>query len=187
MAVRSRFWLVALAAGLLAALMIGLPTVMFPSPFFVRMTPVRTQDYVIWLATAALLGPLIGTYVAPGAAGTVARPPTRTGGDGSGCTVAGGVLSLLAVGCPVCNKVVLLLLGASGALTYFAPLQPLLGLASLALLAFTLVTRLRAVGLARPRSLRAPLTANAVRPSVLRPDVGGRAARFGSGASLAQP
>jgi len=67
MGVRSRFWLVELAAGVLAALMIGLPTVMFPSPFFVRMTPVRTPDYAMWLATAALLGPLIGTYVAAGA------------------------------------------------------------------------------------------------------------------------
>lgn len=72
MGVRSRVWLVELAAGVLAALMIGLPTVMFPSPFFVRMTPVRTPDCAIWLATAALLGPLIGTYVAAGAAGAPA-------------------------------------------------------------------------------------------------------------------
>ena len=35
------------------------------------------------------------------------------------------LLAFLAVGCPLCNKVVVLLLGASGALTYFEPIQPL--------------------------------------------------------------
>jgi hypothetical protein len=50
------------------------------------------------------------------------------------------------VGCPVCNKLVVLLLGAGGALSYFAPLQPVLGMVSLALLAYALCTRLRALG-----------------------------------------
>jgi hypothetical protein len=52
------------------------------------------------------------------------------------------VLSFFAVGCPVCNKVVLLALGASGAVTWFAPLQPLLALVSVAGLAWALRTRL---------------------------------------------
>lgn len=171
----------ALADGALRTLMIALPTVMFPSRFFVSRRLVRTKDGVIWLATAALLGPRIGTYVAPGAA---SRPLAATGGDGSGSTVAGVVFSLLAVGRPVCDKVVLLLLGADGAMTYSAPQRPLRGPA---LLAFTLVTRLRAVDLARPRRHRAPLTANAAGPSVTRPDVAGREARSGSDASVARP
>ncbi|WP_326771093.1 hypothetical protein OG978_44555 (plasmid) [Streptomyces sp. NBC_01591] len=45
---------------------------------------------------------------------------------------------------PVCNKVVLLLLGASGALSYWAPLQPLVALASAALLAEAALRRLSA-------------------------------------------
>ena len=44
----------------------------------------------------------------------------------------GGALTFFAVGCPVCNKLVVLALGFSGALTYFAPLQPALGIAALA-------------------------------------------------------
>ncbi len=56
---------------------------------------------------------------------------------------AGGIAAFLAIGCPICNKVVVAALGVSGALNVFAPLQPLIGGASVALLAGTLLWRLR--------------------------------------------
>jgi hypothetical protein len=49
------------------------------------------------------------------------------------------------VGCPICNKLVVLLLGTSGALTFFGPAQLYIGLVSLALLGWTLRLRARAV------------------------------------------
>jgi len=52
------------------------------------------------------------------------------------------VLSVFAIGCPVCNKLVVLALGTGGALTYFAPVQPVLGLLSVGLLFYVLYTRL---------------------------------------------
>lgn len=55
-----------------------------------------------------------------------------------------GLLGYLAVGCPVCNKVVVLALGTSGAMTWFAPLQPVLALASVVLLLVALRSRLQA-------------------------------------------
>src|SRR5262245_63470348 len=103
---------------------------MLPSPFFVRMTPVRPLDYVFWCASAALLVPLLATYVAPRAGGAGPRAACALPAAGGGPTTLGGVLALLAVGCPVCNKLVVLALGAGGALTFFAPLQPVLGVAS---------------------------------------------------------
>jgi hypothetical protein len=51
--------------------------------------------------------------------------------------------AFLAIGCPVCNKIALVLLGTSGAMTLFAPIQPIIGAASLMLLAATLAWRLR--------------------------------------------
>jgi hypothetical protein len=48
------------------------------------------------------------------------------------------LLSVLAIGCPVCNKLVVLALGVGGALTYFAPVQPILGFLSVGLLAYAL-------------------------------------------------
>jgi len=137
---RPTFWLVAIAAGIATAVIIGLPTVLIPSPLFARMTPVRPLDYVFWVTTAVLAGLLTATYFpsATGIAITCASKPERL--------TVGGLLSTLAVGCPVCNKVAVLLLGTSGAIAYFAPLQPLLGAAGVALLAVTLVARLRALG-----------------------------------------
>jgi hypothetical protein len=160
---QARFWLVALAGAVVAAVVSGLPTVMFPNPFFVRMTPVRPLDYVFWLASAALLGPLLASYVVPGAVGPLGarrgaacpvRPVPANGDGGAQRAAAGGLLSVFAVGCPVCNKLVVLALGAGGALTWFAPLQPVLGAVAVALLAFTLRARLRALGVTGPAALR---------------------------------
>ncbi len=127
-------WGLAMLGAITAALLIGLPTATIENPWFARMTPVRPQDYIILAVTAALSGLLAGTFAAQ---------PAASGGQSR--VLAGGSLSLLAVGCPVCNKLVVLLLGASGAMTFFAPLQLYLGLASLALLAWTLRLRVRAL------------------------------------------
>lgn len=128
-----RGWLTALAAATGSAVLMGIPTVMFDNPWFRRMTPTRPQDYVFWLLSAALLGLIAGTYA------------RRDGGDGEGRVLAGGFLSYLAIGCPICNKVVVLLLGVSGALTFFGPAQLFIGAGSVLLLAWTLLLRARAV------------------------------------------
>ena len=125
--------LVALAAALLTAVVVGVPTGIIRTPLYTRMTPVLWWNYPVWAATAILEGLLCATYVRAGPAAT--RP---------GRLIGGGLLATFAVGCPVCNKLVVLALGVSGALTYFAPLQPLLALASLGLLAYALRARLRA-------------------------------------------
>jgi hypothetical protein len=52
-------------------------------------------------------------------------------------------LAYLAIGCPVCNKFALLLLGTTGAMNLYAPIQPYLGAIGIALLAVALVVRLR--------------------------------------------
>lgn len=52
------------------------------------------------------------------------------------------MLSFLAVGCPVCNKAVLLAVGSSGALRWFAPAQPIVSVVGLVLLVWAVRTRL---------------------------------------------
>jgi hypothetical protein len=101
------------------------------------------------LAATAILGGLV-------AASYVRSPVERTG---SARTAGGGLLSVLAIGCPVCNKLVVLALGTSGALAVWAPLQPLLAIASVALLGWALRTRLAAEGACRLPAPEAPPTA----------------------------
>jgi hypothetical protein len=109
------------AAAAVLAVAAGAPTDVIPTPLFGRMTPVQWWSYPILAATAALGGLVTATYVR-----SPAQPVglTRTAGR--------GLLSALAIGCPVCNKLVVMLLGISGALTVWAPLQPVLGLLSVA-------------------------------------------------------
>ncbi|HKX67075.1 MAG TPA: hypothetical protein VJN29_07600, partial [Intrasporangium sp.] len=59
---------------------------------------------------------------------------TVGGDDSSVPTLSAAGLALFAVACPVCNKIVLVALGTSGALGVWAPLQPWLAMISLAAL-----------------------------------------------------
>lgn len=126
---------VAASAAALWAILSGTPTDIVDTPLFVRMTPVVWWDYPFWAASAVLVGLLAATYV-----------PTvgveRLDGTQGEKLLGGGLLSVFAVGCPVCNKLVVLALGAGGAMTYFAPLQPVLGFLSVGLLLYALRARL---------------------------------------------
>lgn len=136
-----RHVLVAVLAASITAVAIGVPTGMIRTSFYTRMTPVLWWNYPAWAATAVLEGLLCATYV------------RAAGEPRAGRLLGGGLLATFAVGCPVCNKLVVLALGVSGALTYFAPLQPVLALGSMALLAYVLRARLKAAVVCRvPRS-----------------------------------
>lgn len=119
------------------AILSGTPTDIVDTPLFVRMTPVVWWDYPFWAAGAVLVGLLAATYVPPAGA-------ERPGGAQGEKLLGGSLLSVFAVGCPVCNKLVVLALGTGGAMTYFAPLQPVLGFVSVGLLLYALRARLSA-------------------------------------------
>ncbi len=126
-------WAVGVIAALGAAVMVGIPSAVIANPFFVRMTPVPWWSYGVWAVTAALTG-LLGTSYAQ------RSTPDRISHARAG--VFGNVGSLLAVGCPVCNKLVVAALGVSGALSVWAPLQPLIAMASLGLMGWAVWRRL---------------------------------------------
>jgi hypothetical protein len=130
-----------LLASTAAAIAMGIPTGVVPSSLYRRMTPVTWWDYPIWAGSALLIGLSVATYVRIAPRGQPA--------EGTGRTLGGGVLSAFAIGCPICNKIVVALVGVSGALSYWAPLQPFLGLASVGLLAATLALRLRGLAACR--------------------------------------
>lgn len=144
-----RRWLAAVLGALGTALATGLPTVMIPNPVFSRMVPVTAWDRPVWVVTSVLAGLLVATYVTPGGAAPGPDDPDGATADGELDTAGrrggiGAVMTYFAIGCPVCNKLVVLALGTSGAMSWFAPAQPLLAAGSIALLAWALRTRLRA-------------------------------------------
>lgn len=125
----------ALGAGVAIALAVGLPTDVIPNPVFGRPVPVTWWSVPVLIATAVLGGLLAATYVREGEGPTKLDRPGRLGG-------VGGVVSFFAVGCPVCNKLVVLALGVTGARQWFEPVQPVLALASVVLLGVALRQRL---------------------------------------------
>ena len=135
-----RHVLVAGIAALIVALAIGLPTDVIPNPVFGRPVPVTWWSYPTLAVTAVLGGLLAATYVSGGVGAPTSLDdmdaPTRRGG-------LAGMLSFFAVGCPVCNKLVIVALGTTGARQWFEPIQPALAVASIVLLAWALRGRLR--------------------------------------------
>ncbi len=127
-------WLVALGATVGFTLAVAVPTAMIDNPVFGREIPTTSWAWPSLLVSSALAGLLVATYVrSPG-------QPDRASSRRAGWV--GGVLTYLAVGCPVCNKLVLLALGSAGAVTWFAPFQPVLQGAAVLLLLWALRSRL---------------------------------------------
>ncbi len=130
----ARRWAVSLGAAVLTVLVVGVPTVLIPTPWFGRTVAPTWWAWPVLVVTAALSGLVTATYV---------RSPAELRPDSaSRSSLVGGFLTYLAVGCPVCNKVALLALGAAGSLRWFAPVQPVLAVVGMLLLGYALRRRL---------------------------------------------
>lgn len=127
-------WVRALGLATVAVVLIAVPADLIDTRLFGRPVPTRTIDYVILAVTAALIGVILA--IRPDVRDDHTDAQERT-------TVWGGFASFLAVGCPVCNQAVVAMVGTSGALSWWAPVQPVVGLAAIALLVHTLRRRLR--------------------------------------------
>lgn len=120
-------------------LVVAVPTDLIDTPWFMREIPPTWWAWPSLVVSSVLGGLVSATYVRPTQAPCV-EPDDRVSSRGG---YVAGLLTFFAVGCPVCNKLVLLSLGAAGAVTWFQPFQPLLQVAAIALLTWALVRRLR--------------------------------------------
>lgn len=130
-----RFLVLALAGTIVNALVLGIPTAVIPNPVFHRVIAAGASNYFFWASTSIVTGALLATYALP----RVVRDRAAEAGLG------GGLLGFLAIGCPVCNKAVVALVGVSGAVTIFQPIQPFLGALGLILAGVALAVRLRGI------------------------------------------
>ena len=127
-------WVAAIAVAVATFFLIGLPTAVIANPVFGRAVGVTSWSMPVLITTSVLSGMFFATYVRMDAVIT----------DENSAKVGsiGGFLAYLAVGCPVCNKLALIALGSTGAIQYFAPVQPYIGAAGLLLLMYALRKRL---------------------------------------------
>jgi hypothetical protein len=130
-----RRWGIALLSGIAVAALVALPTAVIPNPIFGRAIETTWWSYPVVILSGIFGGLLLATYI---------REPGQEQIDKAAKVgTVGGFLAFFAVGCPVCNKLVLLALGASGAMTWFAPVQPFLAVASVVVMAWAVRIRLR--------------------------------------------
>ena len=132
-------WVRAVPYSVVASVVIAIPADLINTSFFGRPIEPKAIDYVILAITAALIGTILAV-----------RPEQLTVRDEQDQTrtIWGGFVSFLAVGCPVCNQAVVALVGTSGALSWWAPVQPIVGLAAIGLLLHALRRRLDTYDLA---------------------------------------
>lgn len=107
--------------------LLGTVTGLLPNPIYVRMVARTPADYLFLISTAVFAGAFVYQR-------SLAEEPI---GDRF---AAGGIVGgFLAFGCPICNAVLLALFSTSALVTYFDPLRPILGVASVVFFAALLV------------------------------------------------
>ncbi len=148
-----RRWATAAVTAAVTVLFIAIPTDLIDTPFFARQVPPTAWAWPVLVVSAVLAGLVTATYVAYPDGAAPRRSDSRLG-------VAGWMITFFAVGCPVCNKIVLLALGTTGALQIFEPVQPYLAGASILLLGWALYARL-----SRENSCRIPVRTPDLEPA----------------------
>ena len=119
------------AVAIIMFALLGSVAALWPTGFFVRMTPAGPLE----IAGLALTAALTGIFVA------IRRPRCSVKSAG-----IGGVLGFLGVACPTCNKLLMLAFGAPLLMTYFEPVRLYLVVAGIAALGWAIWRELRFSG-----------------------------------------
>ncbi len=128
-----KYLIIGILSAIALFLLFGIPTALIPNPWSVRMIEGTAYDYLFLTINSILMGAYIGVHYY--------KKNTNLR-----CNIAsssGGLGSFLAISCPICNKILVLLFGTTVLLTYFEPYRPLLGFASISLLVGAIYWRIK--------------------------------------------
>ena len=142
-----RQWKVAAKAYVVALVLIGVAGETLPGASAGRVVPVSWWNWVTLVVSPPLIALIVATFVPEGQLRWVRRrDKVQTG--------LGGFAGAVAMACPVCNPIAIPIFGAAGVLSFLAPFRGAIAGASIVLLAFTLVLRLRTATSCRVRGTR---------------------------------
>lgn len=111
----------------------GITTALLKTKYYMRMISNTALDYFFLISSSILLGIYVGVHYYKKNNINKCNTITATGGIGS----------FFAFACPVCNKLLIFLFGATALMTYFEPYRPVLGFASISLLVGAIYWRLK--------------------------------------------
>ena len=133
MKTKTKYWLIGILSSIVVFLLFGIPTALIQTPWFIRMVERSTFDYLFLITSSILLGAYIGVHYYK----------KNTVKKCDAITYSGGIGSFLAFGCPICNKLLVFLFGATALMTYLDPYRPILGFGSIALLGGAVYWRIK--------------------------------------------
>lgn len=133
MKTKIKYWIIGILSSLGLFLLFGIVTDLIQNQLFIRMVEKTVLDYFFLIASSVLLG----TYIA------VHLYKKNISKKCDVATYSGGVGSFLAFGCPICNKLLVLLFGVTALTIYFEPYRPYLGILSIGLLTGALYFKLK--------------------------------------------
>lgn len=113
-----------ISVGSIAFVLFGTVTVLIKNPFFIRMSPVHWYDYIFLVVTSILAWAYAGLWH---------YNKTNQNAINNKCNYAatGGTIGgFFSFGCAICNKLLIWILGLSGVIAYFMPIQHILGVIS---------------------------------------------------------
>lgn len=115
-------------------LMLGIPTAIIPTPWFIRMNEPTVLDYSFLILESVMASLYLTlTYI------------QKERGTTGQCAFGGGILGFLAFACPTCNKLLVMLFGTGLLINYFRPIQPYVGFIGLVLLGVALYIKIQQV------------------------------------------
>ena len=115
-------------------LLLGIPTAIIPTPWFIRMNEPTILDYSFLILESLMAGFYLTLSFIQKERGMAGR-----------CAVGGGILGFLAFACPTCNKLLVLLFGTGLLINYFRPIQLYVGFIGLVLFGAALYIKIQQV------------------------------------------
>jgi predicted ABC-type exoprotein transport system permease subunit len=116
-------------------LLFGIPTSLIPNPLFMRMTQTNLLDYFLLISTSLLLGAYLGLY----------RQKKSHSSKACKASYAGGAAGFFGFACPICNKLLVMLLGLAGVVMYIEPVRYALGIIGIAEMTYAVAEESKAL------------------------------------------
>ncbi len=134
MRIEKKSVMIGILSGLATFLIFGIPTALIPTGIYIRMIEATLLDYYFFLLSSVLIGVYVGLWHHN-------KYNSRQSGNIS--VLGGGVSSFLAVSCPICNVILVSLIGVSSVMVFIEPLRPVIGIIGIALLGIAVYYKYR--------------------------------------------
>ncbi|MCR4335151.1 MAG: hypothetical protein NUV57_01290 [archaeon] len=124
---KTKYELITVGLAILFFIIMGTPTALVPNPFleYTRMIEATFFDYFFLATTSIMLAVLISLKL-------YFKSEKQIGAK----EVTGGVAGFVAFSCPICNMLLVALLGGATIMAFIEPLRPILGMVSIVILGY---------------------------------------------------